>query len=551
MRLSRILFGLVLIVLVGVPVALAPRGRASASDAERLVIFTPHNEQIRQEFGDAFRRWHAERYGAPAEIAWMQPGGTSEIRKMLESAYVADLKALDPSRVPADGMVETGVGGNADLFFGGGSYEYTQLSNPISVTVDGAKRSTTILEPLPLPPATLKAVYGTTPDAPPPLIGDAPLYDKGFRWYGAALSGFGIVWNPQVLRELGVPEPSHWADLCDPRLYGWIVLVNPAQSGSVTTAFEAILQRRGWTDGWRILRRMAANARSFAASAPKAPTDVSLGDAAAGVCIDFYGRFQAQAMLDAAGDGGAAVPRVGYVDPAGETVIDPDPVAMLRGAPNRALAERFVEFVLSTEGQALWQLHAKSRLPNPPADGLGPETYELRRMPVRRDLYATLGDRFVDKVDPWQIATAVENPNRSFRAFLPTIFVAFSIDNRQLLRDAWQAIVTHPAYAAAATSSGRTVVTADDVADPDLRRMLELFDALPTVRGPAGATFDLGDPATLEKVRAGWLKGDWAKDGLWPADALPAEVLRAEMTAFFRRQYEEILAIAARGGGRS
>lgn len=142
-------------------------------------------------------------------------------------------------------------------------------------------------------------------------------------------------------------------------------MVNPAQSGSVTTALEAIIQRLGWERGWQIIHRMAANARSVASSAPKVPLDVSSGDSAAGPSIDFYGRYQAQAVLDAGGGN-----RLGYIDPKGQTVIDPDPIAMLSNAPNRETAERFIRFALSDEGQALWQFKAKIR-----ADGeLGPQS---------------------------------------------------------------------------------------------------------------------------------------------------------------------------------
>ncbi len=524
---GRLGLGAVLVVLLGVPVLLAPRGEAArraaaASDASTVVIFTPHNEQIRQEFADAFSRWHQERYGSPASVAWSTPGGTSEIRKMLESAYAADLRRGAP------------VGGQGDLLFGGGSYEFTRLAKDLSVEVDGAKRTTTVLQPLPLDRALLDEVYGPGQDGKPPLIGDVPLYDAKGNWYGAAMSGFGIVWNRDVLATLGVPEPRTWADLGDPALEGWIALVNPAQSGSVTTALDAILQRRGWTDGWRILRRMAANARTFSASSPKAPTDVSIGDAAAGVCIDFYGRYQAQAVKDA-GDGGD---RVGYIDPAGETTIDPDPIAVLRGAPHPELARRFVEFALSREGQALWQFHARSKVPA--ADGLGPERYELRRMPVRRDLYAKDRSRFVDDVDPWAVATAVEKPNPNFRDLLPSLFVAMAIENRAGLQAAWRAIVEHPAY----PRGERGIVGAEDVSDPTLKAMLERFDAMPAIEGPNGATYDLAREESLGPVRDGWLKRGWKDANIWPADAAPAEELRARMTRAFRDRYREIVELA-------
>lgn len=531
MRLSSIAVGLALALLLGVPLALAPRrGEAMPEDARVVVVFTPHNEQIRREFGDAFARWHERVHGEPARVVWSTPGGTGEIRKMLEAAYLADLRR------------GAEVGGQGDVLFGGGSFEFIRLSRPLSIETPDGRRTTTVLAPVALDPAFLAEVYGPPIEGAPPTVGDIPLHAADGSWFGAALSGFGIVWNRDLYRELELPDPQRWSDLATPRLLGRIALVNPAQSGSVASAYEAILQRRGWTEGWRILRRMAANARTFAATAPRAPTDVSLGDAAAGVCIDFFGRYQAQAVRD--GGGGD---RLGYVDPAGETTIDPDPVAMLRGAPHPELARRFIEFTLSPEGQALWQF--RSRDESGAGDGLGPERYELRRMPIRRDLYATHRDRFVDDADPFAIATRVPEPNPRMRDFVAPIFTAFAVDVRSELVAAWRAIVEHPAYPRALDGDELAVVGAEDVDHPQLRRMIEAFDAMPIVRGPGGRGYDLADPASLATVSDGWLRGGWREEGLWPADAAPAEALRSEMTAFFRARYREVLAIAAEGDG--
>ena len=41
---------------------------------------------------------------------------------------------------------------------------------------------------------------------------------------------------------------------------------------------------------------LAANARYFTDSSQKPPIDVAQGDCAAGICIDFYGRAQAEAV---------------------------------------------------------------------------------------------------------------------------------------------------------------------------------------------------------------------------------------------------------------
>jgi hypothetical protein len=69
-----------------------------------------------------------------------------------------------------------------------------------------------------------------------------------------------------------------------------------------------------------------------------------------------------------------------FVVPPGMTVITCDPVALLKNAPHRAVAEKFIEFVLRPEGQRLWMLPAG-------APG-GPRKYALQRSAVLPGLYA-------------------------------------------------------------------------------------------------------------------------------------------------------------------
>ena len=203
------------------------------------------------------------------------------------------------------------------------------------------------------------------------------------------------------------------------------------------------------------------------------------------------------------------------MSPPGETVIDPDPIGMLTGANDPELARRFIEFVLSVDGQALWQFPVAT-------EGLGPRQFELRRLPIRRDVYRDHFDRFVDKVNPWEIATPVEIPNRAMRSFISPLFRGLALDQPEALREAWMTITEHPGYP---DDQGPLVVAAD-VTDPELKAMLEAFDAMPTVPGPDGEPLDLGDPAALAEIKAGWLRGGFDDAGLWDSDADPGEILR-------------------------
>src|SRR5204863_9037703 len=110
--------------------------------------------------------------------------------------------------------------------------------------------------------------------------------------------GFGIVYNKLEFAGLtGRPAPESFEDLADPALLGMVILADPRQSGSVATTLDAILSNEGWVKGWRLLREICGNTRTFTNSSPKPPIDVSQGEGAAGLAIDFYGRGQSQAVL--------------------------------------------------------------------------------------------------------------------------------------------------------------------------------------------------------------------------------------------------------------
>ncbi|MEE2719973.1 MAG: extracellular solute-binding protein, partial [Planctomycetota bacterium] len=420
-------------------------------------------------------------------------------------------------------------GGDADLVFGGGSYEHGVLKRGVSVDTPEGTVEQPISAPGDIDEQFLVGIYGQR------MIADKPLWDPDQYWYGTALSAFGLVYNRDVLRRLDLPEPRTWDAMIDPRLRTWIALVNPNQSGSITTAFETILQRRGWAPGWQILRRASANARDFSASSLKAPTDVSHGDAAVGVCIDFFGRYQSQAIEDHGGGD-----RIGYVDPKGDTMVDPDPISLLHNAPDPELAQRFIRFVLEVPGQSLWQFQPEAGA----SDVLGPREFALRRLPVNRRLYTDYAERMIDDIDPYREAQMPEHPDRAMRAFIAPMFGAMAMDNHDLLVAAWTAIVEHPAYPA---TTG--LVTADMVDDPVLREMLTAFDAMPDVAGPDGGRIGLDTAEARGVVKAGWLRGGWESKGLWPHDAEPERVLRQAFRDFFAGQYQRVVELA--GGGQA
>ena len=105
------------------------------------------------------------------------------------------------------------------------------------------------------------------------------------------------------------------------------------------------------------------------------PYSVQAGNAAAGMCIDFYGRFESEAVRRPDGTS-----RLVYVTPAGRLI---DGGGFDRPLPRRAArgAGAGVHRVRDlAEGQKLWCFRAGT-----PG---GPAKYTLRRLAIRPDLYA-------------------------------------------------------------------------------------------------------------------------------------------------------------------
>ncbi|MDD2600929.1 MAG: extracellular solute-binding protein [Kiritimatiellae bacterium] len=476
----------------------------------QLVVVSPHNGAIRQVFADGFSKWHALHYGQPARIDWRVIGGTTEIMRYLAAEYVASAKQYfieQGERWPADGEravlarsspEEAGhlklwqafrasdhpqaISCGIDVFFGGGVYDHDKAARQgLSVPAWGQAD----------PPVNVfEDEQGRT------LI---PMAVNGELWrdncyYGAALSTFGICYNVDRLKDLGLEQaPATWRDLADPRLMGQIGLTDPTKSGSVAKAFEMIVHtfcagrvadagytreqiaeyealiaaaalafgeipasvpaayqqavESGWDDGIKMLRKIGAQARYFTASSEKVPVDVSMGFIAAGVCIDFYGRYQAE-MSTVSGQ----APVMGYITPVGGSSVTADPISLLRGAPQHELGVRFLLFVLGEEGQKLWNYR-------PGAPG-GPERFALRRLPIRRDFYpsddAVMQRRFLQhkeylsdplweqSVDAYQLSDAFLYESRwTGRHFgiLRDLMKAMCLDSGDELRTAWSAIL--------------------------------------------------------------------------------------------------------------
>lgn len=471
---KRALIVLALVVVLALPFALRTNSTPTVAKADdTLVIVTPHNEAIRYEFGQAFARWYTAHTGRTVAIDWRVLGGTSEIARFLDGEYItafqnywvnklgkpwsAEVQAGSQNgRLPADApaivkearaaFLASDVSCGIDLFFGGGTYDFAKQASA------GRFVPTRLVK---------RRAEWFTDDVIPRLYAGEEYWDKNGLWIGCVLSSYGIIFNRDSLARLGAAhEPEQWDDLTDFRFYGEVALCDPTKSGSIAKAFENVIQQRmqrhfktlraaqpatdakaleaqavraGWIDGLRVLQLVGANSRYFTDTSQKPPIDVSVGNCAVGMCIDFYGRAQAESASKRGGSN-----RLGYISPPGGTVSSVDPIGVLRGAPHRDLAESFVEFVMSMEGQHLWN--------EKPGTPTGPERYALRRLPVRKDYYAHdewRADRSDPEANPFaQQDPLIYRPEWSGGVFREMAFIirVMCQDTHDELREAWRAI---------------------------------------------------------------------------------------------------------------
>jgi len=208
-----------------------------------------------------------------------------------------------------------------------------------------------------LQPITNKKVLALIGTKIPESLAGMPMVRKdqngNVYWIAAALSSFGFTVNKEVLKKQGLPFPQKWEDVAspkwarDPPMYG---VADPTRSTSNTRIYQIILQAFGWEQGWRIMTLIAANSKIYEASDAVRDAVIN-GEIAAGNTIDFYGY---TAMKQN--------PNCVYIIPHGESIINGDPIALLKYSKHPEAAQAFIYWVL-TEGQAVWMSPDINRLP--------------------------------------------------------------------------------------------------------------------------------------------------------------------------------------------
>jgi iron(III) transport system substrate-binding protein len=366
-----------------------PHVGSVAIGADKLIIISPHRKSIQDEFIPMFKEHYKAAYKSDVDVDWIDQGGTSDDIRFVQSKFKSNPKS-------------SGI----DVFWGGGSSTFVDLD--ADKLLQSYKISADLNKQLPTSAAGVS------------------LRNKSNTWFASALSSFGLFYNKKVMKFLKLQEPKSWEDLSDPKFFNQISLTDPRRSGTATVMNVIVIASMGWEKGWETLTKIAGNTRTFTHSSSDPIKAVVSGDAAASMVIDFYAAPKISEL---------GVANFGFTLPEGQTVLDPDPIAILKGAPNQKVAERFVEFILSKDAQKLLVL--------PLGVPGGPKLSMLGRMAVNTATYEETNSKRVIDINPFTQKGYLDIDLNSFAASNPVLndlFGATIIDTHQELKLAWAAV---------------------------------------------------------------------------------------------------------------
>ena len=158
-----------------------------------------------------------------------------------------------------------------------------------------------------------------------------PLADYDGSFTAVRLGTLGVVYNTKKIKE----APKNWDDLKKPEYKGAYGIANPALSGTAYMSVALLAQ----TFGWEYFEALRANGAKMGKGSGQVVDDTSSGDLVAALGVDYI-------VLDKI-DKGATL---GFAFPK-EMLVLPSPIAIMKGTPNEVAAKKFVDYVLSKDGQ--------------------------------------------------------------------------------------------------------------------------------------------------------------------------------------------------------
>ncbi|RWR32942.1 extracellular solute-binding protein [Sinirhodobacter populi] len=162
---------------------------------------------------------------------------------------------------------------------------------------------------------------------------DPALYSAEGYYYSTKLITTGIAYNTGVTE-----KPASWADLAKPEYKNLVAMPSPLYSGAALIHMATLTADPDL--GWGYYEDLAKNGTQADGGNGAVFKAVASGEKPYGVLVDYM-------ALRAKADGSP----IDFVFPKEGVTYVTEPVAILKGARNIEAAQKFVDFVLSEQGQ--------------------------------------------------------------------------------------------------------------------------------------------------------------------------------------------------------
>ncbi len=161
----------------------------------------------------------------------------------------------------------------------------------------------------------------------------SPVKDPEGYFTPARLGTLAIAYNTKKVTN----PPLSWQDLLDARFKNGVGIANPSLSGTSFVSISLIVNNIGWD----YIEKLGKNGAKIGQGSGQVVDDTASGDLLATLAPDYIAIDKMQKGAN-----------MGLVYPK-EMLVIPSPVAIIKGTPNKKAAEKFIDFLLSKEGQTI------------------------------------------------------------------------------------------------------------------------------------------------------------------------------------------------------
>jgi iron(III) transport system substrate-binding protein len=276
---------------------LLPTFAIEAQAADKIGWVGPVYTELSASLTKGFKEYYKKTYGKDVEITFVRPGGWP---------------------VCVDKVRAWGGKPDADIFLGGGAPAHELLKKEELI--------------VPYKPNCCDKV--------PAAWHGMKVKDKDDLWSCFAPWIVTNLYNEKVLKKLRLPVPKTWHDLLNPIYRGNIVHTLPYASGTMHETVEILMQAFGEQEAWKYLRLLAAQLARFSTGSTDTTQLVARGEVPIGI---------AQPQMNAMAARKDGFPVRDLLPE--KTILVPEAVALLKGAPNEKVGKIFLDWLYSDDGQ--------------------------------------------------------------------------------------------------------------------------------------------------------------------------------------------------------